>query len=270
MRWLGWGWENGACACRACVEAGRVPGHYEGSGFRVSIHEVTTPNYSGQCVVCGVPVVGEHCSFDGKKDMADTALMKVESDAIQQQAREVIARVLWTRPEAQERLQSFEISSDEHQDFAAALLREIKTEWASVEAKRKTITKPANDLKKAADNLFKPTLVALEKAEATLKSKIATYLTSKERANTAALQAAAAATTPEAAQQAIAHVAPVAPPAGVSVRKVWRFEVVDQNLVPRELCSPDAKKIEAAFHGGATAIPGVRFFQEDQVSARRG
>ncbi len=216
-------------------------------------------------------MVGEHCVFEvRKKNMADDiVLMNVESNTIQQQAREVIARVLWTRPEAQQRLQAFEILNDGHQDYAAALLREIKAEMFSVEAERKTITKPLNDLKKAADNLFKPTLTALERAEATLKAKIAAYLNQKEAANTAALQAAAAATTPEAAQQAIQYVVPVAPPAGMSVRKVWRFEVFDQNIVPREFCSPDAKKIEAAFHSGATDIPGVRFFQEDQVSARR-
>ena len=189
----------------------------------------------------------------------------------EERAREaiVVAGAIATEA-AVDGLSAMVVATDEQCEFASQLLREIKGAWHVLEEKRTSITGPLNKALRATNELFRPASRSLEHGEAILKLKISDYLAAKERARAAALQAAAAATTPEAAQQAIAHVAPVAPPAGVSVRKVWRFEVVDQNLVPRELCSPDAKKIEAAFHGGATAIPGVRFFQEDQVSARRG
>lgn len=186
-------------------------------------------------------------------------------------AREILVGVsALTSEAAVEGIRQLQVTNDAEQAFAAQLLQEIKTQWQALEDQRTAITGPLNKAQRAVNDLFRPASRALENEEVYLKLKISEYLDSKERANTAALQAASAAPTPEAAQLAMQVVAPVAPPAGVSVRKVWKFEVTDQNLVPRELCSPDAKKIEAAFHNGVTEIPGVRFYQEPVVTARRG
>lgn len=186
-------------------------------------------------------------------------------------AREVLVGVAALTSEvAVEGIRQLQVTNDAEEAFAAQLLQEIKTQWHALEEQRTAITGPLNKAQRAVNDLFRPASRALENEEVYLKQRIAEYVESKERANTAALQLAAAAPTPEAAQLAIQVVAPVAPPAGVSVRKVWKFEVTDQNLVPRELCSPDAKKIEAAFHNGVTEIPGVRFYQEPVVTARRG
>lgn len=48
-----------------------------------------------------------------------------------------------------------------------------------------------------------------------------------------------------------------------------KFVVEDESLVPRAFCSPDPKKI-GTVDPTATAIPGVRFYQEPVVSSRRG
>lgn len=282
IAWLGWSWENRACACRACVEAGRAPEFFEGSGFRVNLYEASAPNYSGQCGACGVTVTGEHCSMGEarkKKDMnnetADVPREAIQraSDATAQQAREVVARVLWTNPAAQERLQALPVSNDDQQQYAVNLLREIKAEWSVVDEERKKITKPLSDAKKATDALFKPVLTALEQAEATLKAKVAGYMNAKQAANVAALQAASVAATPFQAQQAMAFVAPVEAPQGVSVRLVWKFQVTEPDLVPRELCSPDPKKIGEACQYGPDGqplpIPGVQWFQDSSVTVRK-
>ncbi len=63
-------------------------------------------------------------------------------------------------------------------------------------------------------------------------------------------------------------------PAGVSVREVWRAEVVDAAAVPREWCVPDEKRIAAmarAVKGNdnPVQIPGVRYIKEAAVSNRR-
>ena len=186
-------------------------------------------------------------------------------------ARGFLAKVaLLTSPAAVERIRQMPVTNDAEQDFAARLLGEIKGTWAELEKERTAITGPMNKALRATNDLFRPAAKALEHEEAYLKLRIVEYLEAKSQANTAALQLAAVAPTPELAQQAIQTVAPVAPPQGVSVRHVWKFEVTDANQVPREFCSPDEKKIKAAFELGMTDIPGVKFFQEAVVSARSG
>lgn len=282
ISWTGWSWECRACACRACVEAGRVPEHFDGSGFRVTLYESDPPNFTGTCGACGATVVGDHCSI-GKKgkdmnpknnseDLGPREAIRRASDA-STSAREVIARVLWTNPVAQERLQALPISNDDGQQYAVDLLREIMAQWDVVEEERTKITKPLNDAKKATDALFKPVLTALKQAEKTLKDKIAAYLQAKQATNVAALQAASVAETPALAQHAMAFVAPVESPQGVSVRPVWRFTVTEPDAVPRALCSPDTKKITAAcqygLDGNPLPIPGVEWFPDSTVTVRQ-
>lgn len=170
---------------------------------------------------------------------------------------------------AVEGLQRLPVTNDDQCAFATQLLQELKGVQHSVEMRRTEISGPLYRAHRAVNELFRPALDALSRGEGVLKDKISEYLRAKEAANAAALQAAAAAPTPALAQQSIALVAPVAPPAGVSVRKVWRFRVVDQDKVPRELCSPDPEKIREAFEGGRREVPGVEFYQEDVVTARR-
>lgn len=186
-------------------------------------------------------------------------------------AREILVGISGLTSEAAVAgIQQIQVTNDAEQAFAAQLLQEIKTQWHALEEQRTAITGPLNKAQRAVNDLFRPASRALEHEEAYLKLKLTDYMELKEKANTAALQAAAVAPTPEAAALVIQTVVPVAPPAGVSVRKVWKFEVTDAGLVPREFCSPDAQKIEAAFHAGVTEIPGVRFYQEPIVTARRG
>lgn len=170
---------------------------------------------------------------------------------------------------AVEGLQRLPVTNDDQCEFATQLLQELKSVQHRVEMKRTEISGPLYRAHRAVNELFRPALDALGRGEGVLKSKIADYLRAKEQANNAALQAAATAPTPALAQQAIQTVAPVAPPQGVSVRKVWKFRVVDQDKVPRELCSPDPQKIREAFERGRREIAGVEFYQEDTVTARR-
>lgn len=194
-----------------------------------------------------------------------------------QLAREALApeRAPLTRSDVVAYITQLRVTDDSSEAFAAQLVREVKEQWGALEAERKKITTPLFEAKRATDDLFKPALTALEQAERWLKSEIANYMLSKRAANEAALQAAARATTPEQAVMAIAQTQPVLPPAGMSVRAVWRFEVTEPDAVPRELCSPDPNKIQAAIqqksdkYGQPDFIPGVRIFQDQIVSSRR-
>lgn len=51
-------------------------------------------------------------------------------------------------------------------------------------------------------------------------------------------------------------------------RSVWKFEVTDSSKVPRELCVVDEKAIRAAVNGGAREIPGVRIYEDVQITVR--
>lgn len=159
------------------------------------------------------------------------------------------------------------IRDDAQQEQVAEVLRRVKARYREIEDKRKEITVPLNAALRAVNDLFRPPRERFEALERMLKDKIAAYLREKSAANVAALQAVSVAATPAQATAALATVAPVAPPVGVSVRHVWKFEVTDPDLVPRELCSPDPKKIGQLAPG--TDVPGVRWFQEPVVSARR-
>jgi hypothetical protein len=163
-------------------------------------------------------------------------------------------------------LLNFEVRDEDDNRLAAETLRHVKERISAVEAERKKISVPLNAALKAVNDLFRPARQKLEECERQLKSKIAAYLSARDAANRVALAAAAAAPTPELAGDALAAIERAAPPEGVSVRTVWRFKIVDENLVPREYCSPDPKKIAAAEIG---TVPGVEFYQEPIVASRR-
>jgi hypothetical protein len=190
-----------------------------------------------------------------------------------ERARKAIEPALQiTSDSALDALRAFVIDSDEKEAFAVKLAQEIKQNWASIEEQRKKITTPLLEAKRQTDAVFKPALDALAEEERLLKDKLAAYMQMKEQRNVAALAEAKQAPTVQDAQQAIARVAPVATPQGMSVRHVWKFEITDESIVPRELCSPDPKKIGAAFqvvNGQPVPVPGVRWYQDTSVSVRK-
>jgi hypothetical protein len=57
--------------------------------------------------------------------------------------------------------------------------------------------------------------------------------------------------------------------AALHVRKTWKAEVTDEGAVPREYCTVDTRKINAAVKAGVREIPGVRIF-EDITPIQRG
>lgn len=165
-------------------------------------------------------------------------------------------------------LRALSIETDAQQEQAAEVLRKVKFRIQVLEDRRKEITVPINAALKSVNDLFREPRTRFESVEKLLKGKIASYLERKAAANVAAIQSAAAASTPERAAEHLAIVAAVAPPQGVSVRKVWKFEITDPDAVPRCFCSPDPDKIRLV-EPSTAKIPGVRFYQEPVVAARR-
>lgn len=59
---------------------------------------------------------------------------------------------------------------------------------------------------------------------------------------------------------------------GISTRKDWTFEILDESLIPRSFLMPDGSKLSkhAKLNGDSVPIPGVRFFQKSTIVSRRG
>jgi len=55
-----------------------------------------------------------------------------------------------------------------------------------------------------------------------------------------------------------------------SVLVAYEYQVVDEDAVPRDLCSPDMKKIKARHHSGVKVIPGVLITPKPYTSTRLG
>lgn len=53
-----------------------------------------------------------------------------------------------------------------------------------------------------------------------------------------------------------------------SAKKVWKFEVVNASLVPRQFLEVNEKTIRSAVEGGTREIAGVRIFEDFDISAR--
>lgn len=183
-------------------------------------------------------------------------------------------------------------------------LKTIKGKLSEIETLRKSMTKPLDMARKAIMEFFRVPQERLEKAEGTIKRAMLTYqqeceavrlkeeariqeLARKEEARKkAALDARADKAAAkgdlqkaeELRQQKEEVFVPVpvvassvAKVEGVATKKVWKFRIVDEHLVPRDYMIPDLTKIGGVVRAtrGTLNIPGVEAFAEETLSAGR-
>jgi len=191
---------------------------------------------------------------------------------------------------------SLRIVSPEAYEDAGALLKTIKGALRQIETQRTLITAPMNEALRNANAQAKVASAPFEAAEKRIKGAMIAYADEQERLRQAeqrkaeevarrerekfeaqAAKAAASGKADKAEQleeRAAAVVAPVInrePPkvTGVSTREVWKFEVTDPSLVPRQYLEVDESKIRRVVHAlqGDAGIPGVRVWSERQLAA---
>lgn len=176
------------------------------------------------------------------------------------------AAITWQR--GLDAVRAMAVDSQESYQRAGELCRLAKANHKALDDKRTGITKPLLVAKKAADDLFRAPLQALEAIEQELKTKMGQY----QRSVAAARERVMA----ESAAQHAAGLVPTAPvpaPAaasGVAVKEVLDFEIVDPAAVPRRYCSPDPAVIREVLRvaGDIVEIPGVRVFKRSSVMVR--
>lgn len=179
--------------------------------------------------------------------------------------------------------ESFLIQSDEDVDSASKFLKVIAESRKTVEERRQFFVRPLNNHVSAINEMFKKFLAPAVEADRILRGKIATFRTEQQRTRLEEqkrIQAAADALQKKLNEEAEAEGVPaakvmagtvLAPPStlgNVNIRKVWKFDVLDDEMVPREYLVVDEKLIRAAVAGGAREIPGVRIYQDEQIAVR--
>jgi hypothetical protein len=163
----------------------------------------------------------------------------------------------------------FVIETVEDMDLAKGLLDQIKTTIAMIEDKRTSITKPINKSLKEINALFHGLALHYVESEKILKNKMAAVIAAKQQEQDEALKQVEVGAV-DATTLAVAHGGNVIEaPKGISIGKIWRFLIKEDDLIPRELCSGDVSKIRAALNAGRTNIPGVEAWQEDSVRSRK-
>lgn len=217
-----------------------------------------------------------------------------------------VANDLTSKPEVREIIQttdtllavgtSYAVVTAADYQVAGEELKRVKDAQKKLDELRRGMTRPLDAAKKAIMDFFRGPEEKLARAEAGIKRAMLTYSEAeekkrreaqaraeeaarkeRERLEAQAAKAAAAGKVEKAAileQAAAATVAPIAVPepakvAGVSMREVWKFEVVDPAAVPREFLVVDEKKIGAIVKAlkGDTNIAGIRVYVEKTLAA---
>ena len=188
-----------------------------------------------------------------------------------------------------------EITSQLNFEQAEILLKKITVTSNKAEKLRKKLAKPFQDFAKKIKATSDEARQILELEKQRLKKLMAEYLKEEERKREEALMAEIARQEEERKRQeelkkaeeddffSDAPEKPVYNPPEPAVivpeetvklmtssRKVWKFEITEPELVPRNFCSPDESKIRAYLkeNKAGANIPGVRFYEELTVQSR--
>lgn len=188
------------------------------------------------------------------------------------------------------------IKTPEGYKQASERLVDLKTEIDRVEAEKDGVFKPINAGLRAFSALVKRALDPLKAYEVAIKAAMIKYSDEQDRLTREAQRIAnekadkARAKLLEKADAAVAdgkeskaealieRAAAVQAPivatgrpmvAGISIPKVWTFEITDESLIPREYLLVDEVRIRKVVTAlkGDTKIPGVRAFEQKRIAA---
>jgi len=169
---------------------------------------------------------------------------------------------------------------------ASEFLVQIKQRIKRIEEIRLGYTKPLNESLKKINADFKGAMKPYEEMEQTLKRGIMSFREieeAKRRAEEERLQKIAEEKARKEAKKKHISVASVMENMPVPVverqsnvmqsesgalkaRKVWKHEIVDEKKVPKKYWIIDETGIRFAVRNGEREIPGVRIYEEEQIS----
>ena len=175
------------------------------------------------------------------------------------------------------------ISTESSLEGASFDLQRIIELKRSIEKGRMFFTKPLNDHIRNINNLFRQLSSPLLGPESILKVKIREFRAKKEekqREKEAALQKKAEKEHKKEEKKAERNgdEAPIfiAPKVkgldktigGVTARKVWVYEMINESLIPREYLMINTGAIYRAVQRGVRVIPGTRIYQQESIQVK--
>lgn len=145
-----------------------------------------------------------------------------------------------------------------------ALAAEAKKQ---LEAKRKAAVEPLNKKVKEINTFFRSLAEPFETADRVLRSKVVQFRSEEEKRRREAQEklreTSQFAVVPQLAKTQRAEL-------GQAIaRKVWEFEVLDIDQVPREYLQLDETAVRRAIQQGIRHIPGLRIYETEKLTVRR-
>lgn len=176
-----------------------------------------------------------------------------------------------------------QVTNEPEQKQAEELLISARFAIKQAEEKRKELTGPLDESKKRIMNLFRPYIDRLSIGVTLLTRALQQYHALKVEAAEAARLAqltqqaeriAAAKDTGEVIEPLSQSIIPATAKSSrsslgtVTYREDYNIEIVNADLIPRDLCEPSMPKIRARVKSGITDIPGV-LVSKKYISAAR-
>ena len=188
------------------------------------------------------------------------------------------------------RATKFQITDPASLQKSSGILSDIATAKKRANDLRFSLTKPLDESKKRIMALFSPFIDQFEKATTIIKNKVRDYYfeqeekarkAEKERLLAEAKREEEIKKAQEEDREPVVEEIPVIPEVKVpektvkgvaggsmTVKKIWKFTIVDPKLIPEEYWIIDEGLIREAVRNGAREISGVKIYEDKVVSVR--
>ena len=188
------------------------------------------------------------------------------------------------------RATKFQITDPASLQKSSGILSDIATAKKRANDLRFSLTKPLDESKKRIMALFSPFIDQFEKATKIIKDKVRDYYfeqeekarqAEKERLLAEAKREEEIQKAQEEDREPVVEEIPVIPEVKVpektvkgvaggsmTVKKIWKFTIVDPKLIPEEYWIIDEGLIREAVRNGAREISGVKIYEDKVVSVR--
>lgn len=173
--------------------------------------------------------------------------------------------------------EDIQIQNEEGQAGALAIIKEARSFIDIIEEKRKFFSVPLNNILSSLNEKARILKDPINRIIQKVNGKLIEY---KRKADEAArkereklqkkIERAAENGKPIPVQPQINVPKTVRADAGtLSYKKVWRYEIINEQEVPREYLMLDTSKIQKVINAGVRSIPGLRIFEDIGTSFRR-
>lgn len=170
-------------------------------------------------------------------------------------------------------VQTLPVDTAEQRDMCGALINQAKDKIKGLEAERKSVTGPLNQIKKTIDGWFSPVEDFYTSVAKTLEKKLLAWEAEQKAARTEGLKLIQAGAGAAPAQAFMAAHQDVSLPDNVGVRRQLSYEITDWAALPGQykmmVANHEAIKADVAKVGLALNVAGLRVFEDPSITKGR-